>query len=368
MKICFLAGASSIHTVRWVNAMAERGHEVFLITMHPPELDKIDAAVKLYLLRFKSTIGYYINDYKVKRLLRRIKPDLVNTHYASGYGTISRFVHYYPTLLSVWGSDVYDFPYQSQTKKTILVKNLKAATQIASTSWAMKKQTETLLDPELPIEVTPFGIDTDVFKPAAEKANDNIVTIGTVKKLEEKYGGRYILYSAAQLIERLKKDANDNIADKIRVLIVGDGSQEQELKKLAQTLGIDNITSFTGAVPHYEVPNYLNELDIYCAPSTNESFGVAVIEASACGVPVIVSDVGGLPEVVQNGDTGYVIPSKDTQALAEKLELLTGNGELRKSLGENGRQHVVKYYNWEDNVTKMENVYKNLMNKTVGFE
>ncbi len=363
MKIAFIAAASSIHTVRWANAMAKRKHEVHLITMHRPDIDKIDNNITIYNLNIKPPLGYYLNCLRVKKILNLIKPDIVNVHYASGYGTLSRLVNFKPTLLSVWGSDVFEFPYESKFKKIILRKNLKTATQIASTSWVMKRQIEKFVKPRLNIEITPFGVDLEKFKSMVEFKDEEYITIGTVKKLEEIYGTRYILHGVGVLIEELKKNKLYDIAKKIRVLIVGDGTQKKEMELLSDKLGIKNITSFIGAVSHSDVPKYLNKLDIYCAPSIRESFGVAIIEASACEVPVIVSDVDGLPEVVEHGKTGYIVKARESTEIAERLYELVLDKRKRVFLGKNGRKFVKKSYDWEKNVLLMENIFKNLIYK-----
>lgn len=361
MKICFLACASSIHTVRWVNTLAEKGHDVHLITMHKPDKDKIDDRVNVYILPLNPPMGYYLNVFKVRKLLKQIKPDILNTHYASGYGTLSRLVNFKPTLLSVWGSDVFDFPYQSKINEKILRKNLKAATQIASTSFAMKEQTERFVSSNLPIEVTPFGVDINLFKPNQNREEKDTVTIGIVKRLEEIYGIEYLIRATAVLINQLKKNQLNEIAEKIRLLIVGEGSLLYKLQNIARDSGISHITTFVGAVLNTKVPEYLNKMDIFCVPSLQESFGVAAVEASACELPVIVSNVGGLPEVVKDGETGFIVESKDIQQLVARLHDLVINPELRMRLGKNGREFVNSLYNWEENVERMEKIYENLI-------
>lgn len=361
MKIAYLAGASSIHTVRWINAMVEREHDVHLITMHRPDKDKIDDRVKVYFLPFNPPMGYYLNVFKVRKLLKQIKPDILNTHYASGYGTLSRLVNFKPTLLSVWGSDVFDFPYQSKIKEKILRKNLKAATQIASTSFAMKKQTEKFVSPKLPIVVTPFGVNMNLFKPSYNGKEKDTITIGIVKRLEEVYGIEYLIKATSLLIKRLRENQLNDVADRIRLLIVGEGSLLDKLQNLTHDCGISHITKFVGAVPNVKVPEYLNKMDIFCVPSLQESFGVAAVEASSCGLPIIVSNVGGLPEVVKDGETGFIVEPKNIQQLADRLYDLVINPELRMRLGKNGRNFVNSFYNWKENVKRMEIVYENLI-------
>ena len=348
MKICFLASASSIHTVRWVNAMAERGHDVHLITMHRPDKDKIDDRVNVYFLPLNPPMGYYLNVFKVRKLLKQIKPDILNTHYASGYGTLSRLVNFKPTLLSVWGSDVFDFPYRGKINEKILRKNLKAATQIASTSFAMKEQTERFVSPNLSIEVTPFGVDMNLFKPNQNRKEKDTITIGVVKRLEEVYGIEYLIRATAVLIKKLKKNQLDEMAERIRLLIVGKGSLLDKLQNIAHDFRISHITTFVGAVLNTKVAEYLNKMDIFCVPSLQESFGVAAVEASACELPVIVSNVGGLPEVVKDGETGFIVEPKNIQQLADRLYDLVIDPELRMRLGKNGRNFVNSFYNWKE--------------------
>ena len=105
-------------------------------------------------------------------------------------------------------------------------------------------------------------------------------------------------------------------------------------------------------------------LDISVTFSTDnsESFGVAVLEASACGKPVVVANVGGLPEVVENGITGFVVEPKNITELADVLNKLILNPELRIAMGKKGRERVIKKYNWDDSIKQMISVYNTLIN------
>ena len=362
MKICFIAAASSIHTARWANAMAERGHEIFIITQHKVGINKFNKKINIFNLPIANNFGYYLNYPIAKKIIKKIRPDIINTHYASGYGTLSRLINFKPTLLSVWGSDVYDFPYENFIKKQILIKNLEAATEIASTSEVMKKQVQEFIKNKK-IHITPFGVDINRFIPDKSFKNKDIINIGIVKSLETKYGIEYLIKGVKILIDKLEKNKKDFIKSQIKLTIVGKGEQLNELIKLTKNLGIENITEFIGAIPHKLVPQYLNTFDIFCAPSILESFGVAVIEASACALPVIVSDVGGLPEVVDNNITGYVIPPKRPDLIGDKLYKLILNEKIRKEMGLKGREKVKKMYDWEKNVEKMEKIYEAMIKK-----
>ncbi|WLV24397.1 glycosyltransferase [Aciduricibacillus chroicocephali] len=361
-RICYLAGASTIHTVRWVNAMVAKGYEVHLITMHPAKLDQIDSAVSVHKLKVPAPIGYYANVFQLKRLLREINPELLHVHYASGYGTLARLAKFSPTLLSTWGSDVYLFPYESKRNEKTLRKNFMAATRVSATGLALKRQTALFTPPDIQIDVVPFGIDTELFRKIPIKKESGDIVIGTVKRLKEVYGIDLLLKSVARMIDQLHKEGLDDIAGQIKLLIVGEGPQISELKEIAVQLRLEKQTEFVGAVPNVKVPEYINQLDIYCAFSRSESFGVAILEASACEVPVVVSNVGGLPEVVRDGESGYITQLGDLEEMAERIKELVLDEGKRKEFGRNGREFVQSCYEWDRNVAVMADIYEQMTN------
>ena len=346
MKVAFLAGLNSIHTIRWVNIFAEHGHEVYVISCHKLGNNMLHPGVKVYMLPFKAPFGYYLNVFAIKSILREIHPDVLNAHYASGYGTLARLSGYHPLVLSVWGSDVYDFPYESHTKMSIIQKNLDAADIICSTSEVMKIQTEKLLIHPKKIFVTPFGIDTIRFTPK-ENFSHEVHIIGTVKTLAPKYGISTLIKSFAIVLDKLEKLEKES---QLKLVIAGDGPQRNELENLAAELNIYDKCEFLGKIPHEKVPEVLHSFDIYAALSEfdSESFGVAILEASACGLPVVVSDSGGLPEVVEDGVTGIVVPKHDPEAAADAILQLIRCDKKREVYGRNGIQRVKRLYLWED--------------------
>lgn len=350
MRIALLGPANSIHLQRWAAALAARGHALAICSQHRCDPALLPPAAQIVWLPHAGSLGYFRNAGPLRAALAAFRPDLLNAHYASGYGSTARACGFAPTLLSVWGSDVYDFPFGHPIKGWLVRGNLRHATAIASTSLAMADQVRRLITPRAPIAITPFGVDTDRFTPAAR--GEGPLTIGTVKSLAPKYGIDLLLRAFAGL-------RRDTAID-CRLRIVGEGPERAALQALARELGIAAETDFSGAVAHDRVPSELARLDIYAAPSRldSESFGVAVIEASACARPVVVSDVGGLPEVVREGDTGLVVPRENVQALQAALTRLARDPALRERLGRRGREHVLRHYEWQHCVDAMERAYR----------
>lgn len=360
MKVLFLSAIENTHTIRWVNALANKGLEVILVGMKNDKNEKnksmIDFKVKIIYLPIKGKIGYYLNRFFINKILEKENPDIINVHYASGYGTLGRFIKFENKLLNVWGSDVYDFPKQSKIKKQILVKNLNSYKAIASTSHCMAKEIEQYLMKNQEIYITPFGVDIEKFKNLNLERKENKIIIGIVKTLEPKYGVEYLI----RAIKELEKTLDKEIFERIEVKIYGRGYLRESLENLAKELNIKEKIRFEGYILNSEVPKAINEMDIFVVPSIldSESFGVAAVEAMACEVPVVVSDADGLKEVVVDNETGFIVSKKDYKAIAEKIKVLVNNKELRKKLGRAGRKRVIELYEWNDNVENMIKIYK----------
>lgn len=359
MKIALLASAASIHTIRWANGLSEAGVRVHLISQQPL-LEPLHPGVKSYFFPHRGVAGYFTMVSGVRKLLRQLQPDLVNAHYASGYGTTARLVNYRPWLLSVWGSDVYGFPNKSPLHRWVVTKNLGAADAVASTSHCMAAQTRGLAPQLGDIAITPFGVDMPVFTNAAKAAIGAArqgLTVGTVKSLKPVYGIDTLIRAFSILRQNLQA-CDPTTAQLLRLRIVGGGSQQAELVQLAKTLGVDQVTDFVGQVPHTQVPHELAQLDIYVALSRSESFGVAAIEAGAVCLPVVVSDIGGLPEVVIHEQTGLVVPTDNPAVAAAALQRFVLDGTLRQRMGQAGQQHVAQHYAWPACVQNMIAVYE----------
>lgn len=351
MKVLLLSGASSIHTIRWANAYAERGLEVHLVTQHDP-VEAPDPRVQLHRFPHRRGLGYLLNGPRLRRLIDRLAIDVVNAHYATGYGTLARWVKRAPLVLNVWGSDVYDFPEAGPVHRWLVRRNLLRADRVVSTSHAMAARTKAICPGLKEITVVPFGVDTHRFAPPAMKPEDRPFVVGTVKSLAPKYGIDVLIRAFAQFAARS--------SDPVELHLVGSGPQEGELKALAQELGVADRVRFKGRVAHAQVPAELQRMHLYAALSAldSESFGVAVIEASACGLPVLVSDVGGLPEVVVDGATGWVVPRGAIGPAAERMAEALASPELRARMGAAGVVHVRKAYEWSHNVDGLLRVLK----------
>jgi len=370
MRLFLLANVNSIHAQRWAIALANRGIEILFFSLSKVEGDNpFDTLKNIELFTFGFDEKFTKNDSSglskfrylkvlplLKQKINRFQPDILHAHYLSGYGTLGALSGFHPFVVSVWGSDIFDFPKKSYFHKKLIEFNLKKADRVLSTSKIMAKEINlyTLKD----IDITPFGIDMEQFKPMKVKSlfDENDIVIGTVKTLEEKYGIEYLIKAF-----KILSDKNKDLP--LKLLIVGSGSLDEDLKQLTKDLKIEDKTIFTGKVPFIDIPKYHNMLSVSVSVSVlnSESFGVAIIEASSCAKPVVVANVGGLPEVVEDKVTGFIVPPRDGKATADAIEKLILDRSLQIKMGINGRERVKKLFNWSDNVTQMTTIYKEIL-------
>jgi len=335
--------------------MADREHELHLITLEKPSF-ALHHAIVVHKLPFRRPIGYWLGAPWARLLLSKLQPDVLHVHYAAGYAVLGRLSGFHPRILSIWGSDVFLVPYQSRFQNAVVRKNLLGHDLLCATGPAIAEQTRRVCPEVGEILITPFGVDLGQFAPNPSQRDPSTITIGTVKGLHPVYGTDILVRAFAQLRRRLYA-SDPALASKLRLLIVGRGTHREQIEALVRDLGLADVTEMPGLIPHSEVPNYLNRLDVYVTASRSESFGVAVLEASACGIPVVVTDVGGLPEVVEDGKTGIIVPPEDPAAVADAVEALVRNPERRLQMGQAGREMVARRYSWDESVRIMEGVY-----------
>ena len=363
MKICFIAPANNYHTQKWCNWFKNRGHQIDVISFTEGE---IEGCTVHYINSGAGVHGsdtqklkYLLQAKKVHKIVNEIHPDVINAHYATSYGTVAALAKIPPYHLSVWGSDVYDFPKRSIFHRWMLQFSLNKATYLFSTSKAMAKEAGKYTSKKF--EITPFGVDCELFSPDKTRTKvDNIVNtkngqdyvIGTVKSLSDKYGIATLLCATALL-----KKNHPEVPVQLR--IAGKGPQENEYKALAKELGIDNITHWLGFISQEQAAVEWASMDCGIIPSESESFGVSAVESQACCTPVIISDIPGLMEATMPGVTSIVVPRKNPAKLAEAMYEMYDGVAKREQMGKQGREFVCKTYELDHCFEMIEKLYRN---------
>lgn len=211
------------------------------------------------------------------------------------------------------------------------------------------------------IDIIPMGVDLERFTPLKRDeglrnslSNGKILVLGVGRWVEVK-GYRYLIMAMEKVAEK---------EPDVKLVLIGFGPEENRLKKLAERRGLKDTVNFIKGVKRDEINAYFASSDIFVLPSisrrdgSSEGFGLSLIEAMASGVAVIGSRVGGIVDIIKDGDTGFLTEEKAPDSLAEKILLLKRDSGLRKRLGENGRTYVKENFGWEKAGENFLNLYE----------
>ena len=143
--------------------------------------------------------------------------------------------------------------------------------------------------------------------------------------------------------------------------ILGAGSRADEYAELARALGIEEEVHFVGHVDHGMLPKYYAAADLFVLPSRMDNFPLVLVEAMACGLPVVATRVGGIPEVVEDGVTGLLVPPNDSRALAEAINSLLDDPQRMRSMGVEGRQRVMEHFTWDKVAERMVGYFREIL-------
>jgi len=202
--------------------------------------------------------------------------------------------------------------------------------------------------PEEKISIVFLRIDLDLFSPSRflDKKNSKPV-IGYIGRLVEGKGIENIL-KAVKIINNYK------------LLIFGSGPLERKLKAIAQELNIEDKIAWRGFVPYNKVPEALSQIDVFAYPSLHEGFGRAIMEALAMEKTIVATNVGGIPDLIKDGENGFLVESNNPKMLAERIKILMENKELREKFGKAGRKWVSENFEWKEGIKKFANLFLEL--------
>ena len=238
----------------------------------------------------------------------------------------------------------------------ILFQNCNAA--IATTLF-QKKVLEKMKIPSKMIHVIPNAVDPAEFHPTIncgtlkrtlQLENNKIVL--TARRLEIYKGVKYLIMAAPEIL----KNNPDT-----KFLIIGEGSEEVHLKKIARRLKVDDKILFLGRISHKILPKYIALADVVVLPSLYEPFGILAIEALAMEKPVVASNVGGISEIVNHMKNGILVRPMDQESLAKGVITFLTDRELADKFGKHGRGMVLRNFSWQQVISKTKRLYADIV-------
>jgi glycosyltransferase involved in cell wall biosynthesis len=365
MKICYIADGSSIHTQRWLNYFAGKGHEVHLI--YWKTIPGYDKTVRIHLLKRLAPkiwavtryISFLLWIFRTRKLIREIMPDVVDSHFIIDNGLLAACSGFHPFVTTAWGSDVLIFPRRNFIWRIAVKFTLKRADKVICNSEVVKK--ELILLGTMPDKISKIynGINTSQFSPRrADEALKNklgisgLPTVICIRSLRPLYNVEMLVKAIPLVLKH---------APQVRFVIAGDGVQRDYLENLAASLGASQNINFVGYVLHDELPGYLASADIYVSTSLSDSASLSLQEAMACELAPVVTDLPGNREWINDGENGFIVPQNDHQALAKKIIYLVDNTEIRAEFGKINRKMIEERAEYDKEMEKLEKLYEGLV-------
>jgi len=266
---------------------------------------------------------------KIRQLLRRIQPDILHLHTAHAH-TIGLVAGRLAKVKKILVTRRMDFPIEGFISRLRYNKTDK----IVAISQAVKDVLVESGIHEDKITVIHSTIDRTFFPVKSNLRKELSLTVdtpllGTVASLVERKGHCYLFEALAKASKRFPH---------AKLLVAGEGPLEERLKNLAKTLGLEKQIIFLGF--RHDIAEILSALDVFVLASVKEGLGVSLLEAGSYGVPIVATNVGGIPEIVKDGVTGFLVPPRDSKALTEKIVYMLAHRPEANIMGQQAKEWV----------------------------
>jgi N-acetyl-alpha-D-glucosaminyl L-malate synthase BshA len=359
-------GGSGIVATELGKLLAEKGHIVHFITSGMPfRLGKYYPNIYFHEVDVTSYSVFRYPPYdltlasRMAQVAKNEKLDLLHVHYAvphavSAYLAKQMVGDQLKVVTTLHGTDITVLGYD-HTLKDIIRLGIEKSDAVTAVSEDLITQTRDLLQVKKPIELVYNFIDSREYYPRemsrfrkdyAPHGEPVFIHISNFRKVKRVCDVVRIFHQITQRISA-------------KLLMVGEGPEIPVVRELADELGVSADITYLGK--QEDVACVLSMADVLLLPSEKESFGLAALEAMACGKPVISSNAGGLPEVVQDGVTGFSLPVGDIQGMAEKGILLATNKELYKSFSEQSIKRANEVFSYEKIAQQYEEIYERVV-------
>ena len=265
-----------------------------------------------------------------------------------------------PAVATAHRADVLDLPDRSPAIRAVVADAVASLDAVVAVSRKMADAAERLAVPRRPVEVVPNGADRAIFFPRAfEEARARLglpqdeKIVSYVGKLVPRKGVDTLIEAMGILAER------DTPAPLL--VVAGIGELRESMEARAAELGIGARVHFLGKLPHDDVPLAIAAGNVFVLPSLSEGLPTVVCEAMSCGRPVVATAVDGTPEIVRDGETGFLVPPKDPAALAAALARVLDDPALAARMSYRADVIAAERYTWDANARDMERIYSELL-------
>ena len=359
MKVIYFSFDYSPHDHRFLASLAETEHEVFYVRLQrgarqvedrpvPSKIEQVLWAGGQSEFRWRD-LPRLVMDFR--RVVKRIQPDLIHAGPIQTCAFIAMLSGFRPILTMSWGFDLMDDVHKSKWAEHVTCYTLQRSTFFTSDANVTRDKAVTFgMNPNRTV-VFPWGVDLQHFAPATDHRSliTDHFTLFCNRSWEPRYGVDVLAKAFVKVAQQ-----NPNVS----LLLIGGGSQAQVLRRILQQGGVLERVSMPGQVTQKDLPRWYHMADLYISPSHVDGSSVSLMEALACGLPCLVSDIPANKEWVEDGVNGWLFPDGDADALAAKiLDAIRQRGKL-SAMGEAARRSAEERADWKKNFGQLLVAYE----------
>ncbi len=362
MRILYFSKNYSTHDHRFLSAISNGGHETFFLQLEknprqvedrpvPPQVEQVRWAGGQREFRWRDVPRL---TFDLRRLINKIKPDLIHAGPIQTCAFLAALTGFRPLFTMSWGFDLMDDVYKNKWMERVTCFVLRRSTFFTSDANVTRDKAVVYgMKPERTV-VFPWGVDLQHFAPASENRKSEIVnrksfTLFCNRSWEPRYGVDVLARAFVKVAQQ-----NENV----NLILLNGGSQGHAIRGILQNGGVMDRVTFGGQISQRDLPDWYHDADIYISPSHVDGSSVSLMEALACGLPCLVSDIPANREWVTEGENGWLFRDGDSNDLAAKILSAISQRENLPEIGRAGRRSAERRADWQKNAEVLMNAYK----------
>lgn len=349
-RLLLLGDARQVHLKRWARYFGEAGFEVLSFSLEQP--DSYPGSLKHVRMPdlLPKFLRYLLCVPAVKDLAHQFKPHVVNAHFVPNYGMIASVLRRKPWVLSTWGSDIMTDPHKSPFHRMRTRWVLKRADYVTSDAQVMTERIREMGVTNDRVLTFPYGVDLDRFRPR-ETQLDGGPRIVSNRKLEP-------VYSVSTIIDAFP--AIRETFHQATLTVAGDGDLRADLLTRAERSIARRAIVFVGDVDHWRMPALLRDHQLYVSTSLSDTTSVSLLEAMACGLFPIVSDIPANREWIEDGVNGALVPVQQPMKLAMRIIEAWNDAPFRTRAVRSNLELVRDKAEWNANMRPVRELFERL--------
>ncbi len=292
-------------------------------------------------------------------MLAEIQPDLIQAGPIQSCALLAAAAGFHPLVSVSWGSDLLVDADRTPWMRRVTGYALEHSEVMVGDCEAVRQKAIQMgMAPER-IITFPWGIDLEHFTPPVKAARDSATfTVLCTRSWEPIYGVDVLAKAFILAVRKLAESGEPDKARRLRLVMLGNGSQAGALRSLFAEAGVSEQVSVPGQVSHEALPGYFQEADLYVSASQSDGSSISLLEAMACGAPVLVSDIPGNREWVKAGESGWLFPVGNPEALADGILQAMDEAEMLEQMRHKARRVVEARADWKVNFRKLLEAYE----------